>query len=101
VHKSCVEAELIKKLKSGIAVESIRFLTIQEVAKMLRVEEATLRNWVAQRKIPYRKVGGAVRFLLEEILEWTKPDSSRAIGPKRNVRSRISATPAVALLGKG
>ena len=101
VHKLCVEAELVKKLKSGLAPENIRFLTNQELAEILRIEKTTLRNWVAQGKIPYRKVGGAVRFLLEEVIEWTKPDLPKAVGPKRNGRSRISATQAVALPGKG
>jgi excisionase family DNA binding protein len=70
VHKHCLEAELAKKLQTDV---ELRFLTVEEVATLLRVETGTVRNWVSQEKIPYRKAGSNILFLLEEILTWTLP----------------------------
>ena len=42
-------------------------LTIEDVAKQLGVSVATVRSWVMDRKITYRKVGRCVRFLQSDI----------------------------------
>lgn len=49
------------------------FLTVEEIAEMLRVKPRTIYDMIAQNRIPYRKVGRRVVFLLTEILEWTNP----------------------------
>lgn len=73
-HKRCLEAEIARRLR----VETeLRFLTVEETAELLRVEIGTLRNWISQNKIPYRKAGANVLFLLEELLEWTMPASRK------------------------
>ncbi len=77
VHAACVENELIKKLKAGLPHGSVKFLTVEETAELLRVEADTIRNWVSQGRIPFRKAGGKTLFFLEEILEWTKPERRR------------------------
>jgi excisionase family DNA binding protein len=41
-------------------------------AELLRISPQTLRTWVSKGRVPYLKLGGAVRFSerqLEEILE--------------------------------
>jgi len=48
-------------------------LTVTEVAAMLRVEVSTIYVWTSKRKIPFRKVGGRLRFDRDEILDWTLP----------------------------
>lgn len=75
VHKHCLEAELARKLQTET---ELRFLTVEEVASLLRVEVGTVRNWVSQNKIPYRKAGSNILFLLEEILNWTLPPTRKA-----------------------
>jgi hypothetical protein len=40
---------------------------------MLRLKTRTVYDLVSQRRIPYRKAGDRTIFLLDEILEWTKP----------------------------
>ena len=50
-----------------------QFLTVDELAEMLRVKPRTIYEMVSQGRIPYRKVGRRVVFLLAEILEWTNP----------------------------
>ena len=54
-----------------------RFLTVEEVAEMLRVKPRTIYDMVSERRIPYRKAGDRTIFLLDEILDWTKPDRER------------------------
>jgi excisionase family DNA binding protein len=51
-----------------------QFLTVDELAEMLRVKRRTIYEMVSQDRIPYRKVGRRVVFLLTEILEWTNPE---------------------------
>jgi excisionase family DNA binding protein len=66
----------MKGEKTQSASNNIRpqFLTVAELAEMLRVKPRTIYEMVSQKKIPYRKVGRRVVFLLAEILEWTNPD---------------------------
>ncbi|MGH9968826.1 MAG: helix-turn-helix domain-containing protein [Pyrinomonadaceae bacterium] len=49
-----------------------KFLTVQEVADLLRCKKRTIYDMVEQKRIPYRKVGGRLLFDLAEIIEWTK-----------------------------
>ncbi|HEY7546374.1 MAG TPA: helix-turn-helix domain-containing protein [Blastocatellia bacterium] len=49
-----------------------KFLTVEEVAELLRVSPRSIYDWVYQGTIPYHKAGRRVIFLLDEILEWTK-----------------------------
>ncbi len=45
-------------------------LTYGEAARLLRIAEVTLRRWVSLRKIPFIKLGGAVRFDRDDIDRW-------------------------------
>lgn len=47
-------------------------LTIQELAVYLRVTVRTLRSWVAEQKIPHRRVGCHLRFSRAEVDEWSR-----------------------------
>lgn len=51
-----------------------QLLTVEEVAELLRVEVTTIYVWTSKRKIPYRKVGGRLRFDRDEVLQWTLPE---------------------------
>ena len=55
--------------------EKPRFLTVEELAQMLRVEVRTVYSWVSQEKVPFRKAGRRTIFLIDEILEWTAQQS--------------------------
>ena len=52
------------------------FLTVEEVAELLRVSPRSVYDWVSQGEIPFHKAGRRTIFLLEEILEWTSQRSS-------------------------
>lgn len=47
------------------------FLTVDEVAEMLRVSTRSVYDWVSQGVIPFHKAGRRTIFLLDEIVEWT------------------------------
>ena len=49
-----------------------RFLTVEEVAELLRVSPRSVYDWVYRGNIPFHKAGRRTIFLLDEILEWTR-----------------------------
>ena len=53
-----------------------QFLTVEEVAELLRISPRSVYDWVSQGIIPYRKAGRRTNFLLDEILEWTSEQTS-------------------------
>jgi excisionase family DNA binding protein len=53
-------------------VSSQRFLTVEEVAELLRVSPRSVYDWVYRGVIPHRKAGRRTIFLLDEVLEWTR-----------------------------
>jgi excisionase family DNA binding protein len=46
------------------------YLTIEEVAGYLKLAQQTIRKYVLNKRIPYRKVQKSVRFRLSEIERW-------------------------------
>lgn len=46
------------------------FLDIEQVAKKLHRTPGALRNLVMRRKIPFRKAGGRLMFIENEIEKW-------------------------------
>jgi excisionase family DNA binding protein len=49
-----------------------QFLTVGEVAAMLRLRPQTIYNMVSQKRIPFRKAGHQLLFDSKEIEAWTK-----------------------------
>ncbi len=54
----------------GMGGEMEVYLTIEELAVMLKLSEQTIRRYVLNKTIPYRKIVKAVRFRLSEIEKW-------------------------------
>lgn len=46
------------------------YLTLKEVAEMLRVKPRTVYDWVSKRKIPFERKGGSLRFRLDAVEQW-------------------------------
>ncbi len=67
------QIELTKK-NHNAKLSPPRFLDVKELAEMLRLKTRTIYDMVSEGRIPYRKAGDRTIFLLEEILEWTKPN---------------------------
>lgn len=56
-----------------------QLLTTAEVAKQLRVTEGTVRKWVMNNRIPFVKIGSAVRYDQNKIDNWINQRSVKAI----------------------
>lgn len=68
--------EVMNKGKDA-GVNRPSFLDVKELAEMLRIKTRTIYDMVSEGRIPYRKAGDRTIFLLDEILDWTKPDRER------------------------
>ena len=53
------------------------FLTLSEVAELLRLKPRTIYEMVAKNRIPFRRAGRLLIFDLNEILQWTKTNSNQ------------------------
>ena len=73
-EKTRIEA-LNKDKDAGLSRPT--FLDVKELAEMLRLKTRTIYDMVSEGRIPYRKAGDRTIFLLDEILDWTKPDRER------------------------
>jgi excisionase family DNA binding protein len=58
------------------------WLTLSDLVDMLQITERHVRRLVAEKKIPYTKVGGRLRFNLARIQAWLDANSH---GPARIV----------------
>jgi excisionase family DNA binding protein len=56
------------------------FLTVSEAARLLRITTRSIYQMVAESRIPYRRVGRAVRFEQTELMEWTKAHANGQTG---------------------
>jgi excisionase family DNA binding protein len=57
------------------------YLTIQEVARILKLSVQTVRRYVMKREIPCHKIFRAVRFKPSEIQSWVEDrEAMAAIG---------------------
>jgi excisionase family DNA binding protein len=56
----------MNEIKSGVET----YMTIEEVAAYLKLANQTIRKYVLNKSIPYRKVQKSVRFRLSEIEVW-------------------------------
>lgn len=45
-------------------------LSVQDVARVLKVSEKTVYRWIGEGSIPFHKVDGTYRFNRTELLEW-------------------------------
>jgi excisionase family DNA binding protein len=59
---------IINYKERGLNMAEIEtFLDVQQVAQYLKLSVATIRKWVLNKRIPYKKFGRAVRFSSLEI----------------------------------
>jgi excisionase family DNA binding protein len=55
-----------------------RLLTPHEVAELFRVNLSTVYSWVRRRRLPFQKVGPALRFSPSELSEWLSQQAHTA-----------------------
>ncbi len=63
---------LARKVQTELLLRLPQFLTVEEVALMLRCKPRTIYNMVSQKRIPFRKAGRQLLFDSKEIDQWTK-----------------------------
>ena len=58
-------------LPPGLVTDS-RILTVAEIADLLKVSKKTIYKLASHGKIPHKKIGNKIRFLLPEVITWLK-----------------------------
>ncbi len=53
------------------------YLTLKELADLLKVKPRTVYAWVSEKKVPFERKGGLLRFRLDAIVAWNEPRSGR------------------------
>jgi len=59
---------------------SQRFMDVKAMAQYLSLSQDTIRAWVKTGRIPFSKLGRAVRFDTCSIEEWLKEKECKCIG---------------------
>lgn len=49
------------------------YLTLKEVADLLKVKPRTVYAWVSDNRIPFERKGSLLRFRLDAVLAWNEP----------------------------
>ena len=55
------------------AKEPPTYLTLKEVAELLKVKPRTVYAWVSDNRIPFERKGSLLRFRLDAVLAWNEP----------------------------
>ena len=50
----------------------MNIITVKELETILKVKEKTLYQWAELGQIPSIKMGGCLRFNLDDVVEWVK-----------------------------
>jgi len=49
------------------------YLTLKEVAELLKVKPRTVYAWVSDNRIPFERKGSLLRFRLDSVIAWNEP----------------------------
>jgi excisionase family DNA binding protein len=55
------------------AQEPPTYLTLKEVAELLKVKPRTVYAWVSDNRIPFERKGSLLRFRLDAVVAWNEP----------------------------
>lgn len=66
--------------KSNDINAELGLLTIKDVATMLKISVTSARRLQQGRRIPFIKVGGSIRFVKEDVIEFLKKNRIEVIG---------------------
>ena len=64
-----------------------KYIGVKELAEYISVKPSTIYQWVHEGYIPHYKIGGCVRFNIEEIERWIKKKKAKSILIKQYVDS--------------
>jgi excisionase family DNA binding protein len=64
----------MSNLDANSSLEFPIYLTLKEVAELLKVKPRTVYAWVSDRRIPFERKGGLLRFRLDAVTAWNEPE---------------------------
>jgi excisionase family DNA binding protein len=67
-----------------VPVSQDRLVTVQDAARMLCVSVSTLYGWVYQRRIPFVKIGRALRFCVADLTKFIEANRVECRRPNGN-----------------
>ncbi|MDE0092588.1 MAG: helix-turn-helix domain-containing protein [Oligoflexia bacterium] len=73
LSKKSSESKLKESACASKQVQTVFFdnlITVEELAVVFRLAPQTIRNWVAQGKLPYVKIGKRNMFLIGSLQRW-------------------------------
>lgn len=59
---------------------TLELLTIDEVAKLFKISVSGVRRLQQQRRIPFTKIGGSVRFVKSDLVSYVEQERVESIG---------------------
>jgi len=62
------------------SIPTLELLTIHEVARLLKISVSSVRRFQQQRRIPFVKVGGSIRFIKSDLLSYVDRERVESIG---------------------
>jgi excisionase family DNA binding protein len=62
------------------SIPTLELLTIYEVARLLKISVSSVRRLQQQRRIPFVKVGGSIRFIKSDLLSYVDRERVESIG---------------------
>ncbi len=62
------------------SIPTLELLTIYEVARLLKISASSVRRLQQQRRIPFVKVGGSIRFIKSDLLSYVDRERVESIG---------------------
>lgn len=71
----------LSRLCGGGEVIQKEILTLQEVAKYLRVNPRTIHRMIDAKKIPCFRVGNRYRFLKSILIQWVQDKAGKGARP--------------------
>ena len=69
--ESIAKRPLSKAEAIGVS-QNEEFMTAEDVGRFFHVAARTVYNWTVDKKIPYYKIGGAIRFKRSDIEGWVE-----------------------------
>jgi len=57
--------------------QKLSHLSIKQLCSLFNVKESWIRRQIFLNKIPYRKLGGLIRFQVSEVEEWINRKTGR------------------------
>jgi len=65
-------------------------LSVLEAAQFLGISERTMRQLIAEKRVPFARVGGSLRLRRTALVEWLRQEEHRNQKPDEKMPARSS-----------